>query len=110
MPTSYETTGAAVGRMVTKKQAQYGDSFGAAPKIMAILYPDGIRREQYQDVLTVVRVLDKLKRIATRHPSDTESPWKDIAGYAVLACDRERRHGRTRLEEEEAPCHVSISA
>ena len=108
MKTCYEATGAAVGRMVTRKQAQYGDSFRAVPQIMAVLYPDGIRPDQYQDVLTVVRMIDKLKRIATRHPSDAESPWKDIAGYAVLALHHELQAGLT-LVEEDTPCHASIS-
>lgn len=81
---SYEEIGREIGKLVELKQSQYGDSFGTAPKILALLYPEGIRPEQYIDLLAVVRVLDKLKRIATRHPTDTESPWKDIAGYAVL--------------------------
>lgn len=80
----YEALGAAIGRLVTQKQAQYGDSFGIAPKILALLYPDGVKLDQYDSLLSVVRVLDKLKRAATHHPSDEESPWEDIGGYSIL--------------------------
>lgn len=81
----YEAMGAAIGRLVAAKQLQYGDSFGTAPQMLAVLYPNGVRVDQYGDLLTVVRVLDKLKRVATRHATDLESPWEDIAGYALLA-------------------------
>lgn len=81
---SYEAIGANIGRLVTQKQAQYGDSFGTAPKILTLLYPDGVKLDQYDSLLTVVRVLDKLKRVATAHPSDKESPWEDITGYSIL--------------------------
>ena len=86
----YADLGREIGELVAAKQAQYGDSFGDCPKLLAILYPNGIRPDQYQDVLTVVRMLDKLKRIATRHESDTESPYVDLMGYALLAEARER--------------------
>lgn len=81
---SYEAIGAGIGRLVTQKQAQYGNSFGVAPKILGLLYPDGVKSDQYDSLLSVVRILDKLKRIATQHPSDTENPWEDIGGYSIL--------------------------
>lgn len=81
---SYEAIGAGIGQLVSQKQAQYGDSFGVAPKILALLYPDGIKPDRYDSLLSVVRILDKLKRIATQHPSDTENPWGDIGGYSIL--------------------------
>lgn len=74
-----------VGRLVTAKQLQYGDSFGTAPKILRLLYPNGIQPDQYADLLTIVRILDKFKRLATNHVSDTENPWQDITGYSLLA-------------------------
>lgn len=77
-----------LGELVTSKQRQYGDSAGRAGKIMLILYPTGIRPDQYGDALLVVRVLDKLSRIAERGGDGKdlggESPWRDIGGYAVL--------------------------
>lgn len=86
----YEQIGQEIGRLVESKQAQYGRSFDVAPAILSHFYPDGVAVEQYSDLLAIVRVLDKLKRVATRHASDTESPWADIVGYGLLMVARER--------------------
>lgn len=85
--TNYESIGADIGKLVESKQLQYGNSFTKAGLIMAILYPDGISIEAMASALTVVRVLDKLNRIATAAGGDDlggESPWRDIAGYSLL--------------------------
>ena len=88
----YHALAARVADLVEGKQAQYGRSFEAAPKILALLYPDGVRVEQYDDLLAVVRILDKLKRIATAKQGDGEDPWFDCAGYCLLMlAQRERR-------------------
>lgn len=88
---SYEEIGAAIGRLVSEKQAAYGDAFGKAGQVLAILYPDGIPPEKYGDALAVVRVVDKLFRIATDKDAMGESPWRDIAGYALLSIGRDGR-------------------
>lgn len=81
----YGALGLQVGQLVQQKQAAYGDSFGKSGAVMRILYPDGIRPEQLDDALTVVRMLDKLFRVATDRDALGESPWRDIVGYALLA-------------------------
>lgn len=87
--TTYEDLGLHVGELVTSKQMQYGDSFSKAGEVLAILYPDGIPRYAYRDALAMVRVIDKLSRVAQRREDGTdrggESPWQDIAGYAILS-------------------------
>ena len=80
----YEKAALAVGRLVDEKQKAYGDSFGHAGRILKILYPNGIQPEQYQDVLTIVRIIDKLFRIANQKDAFGESPYQDIAGYGLL--------------------------
>lgn len=77
-----------VGLLVDKKQAAYGDSFGRSGEVLRQLYPEGIRPEQYDDLLAVARVLDKLFRIATDRDALGESPWRDIAGYGLLGVAR----------------------
>ena len=74
-----------IAALVTEKQRVYGNSFGKSREVIRILYPDGISREQYADALAVIRVIDKLFRIATDRDALGESPWQDIAGYALLA-------------------------
>lgn len=79
----YEALGAEIGRLVEEKQKQYGDSFHKAGAVLAILYPDGVKPAQYQDMLAVVRVVDKLFRVANGKQGD-ENPWRDVAGYGIL--------------------------
>ncbi len=81
---SYEEIGRDIGRLVDEKNLAYGDSFHQSGKILAILYPNGIPVSKYQDALAVIRVIDKLFRIATQKNAFGESPWKDIVGYGIL--------------------------
>ena len=82
---------AELANLVAEKQRAYGDSVGRSEKIMAILYPDGISVEQYKDALPLIRVLDKLSRIATDRDALGENPWKDISGYTLLRLLRDSR-------------------
>lgn len=76
--------GATIGKLVQEKQAAYGDSFGKSGELLKILYPNGIQPKQYADMLTVVRIIDKLFRIATDRDALGENPYRDIAGYGLL--------------------------
>jgi len=84
----YKQIGEEIGSLVDKKQEAYGNSFGRAGKVLEILYPNGIQARQYDDVLAMTRVIDKLFRIATDKDAFGESPWRDIAGYALLGAAR----------------------
>ena len=88
MTTAYEVIAANIGRLVAQKQEAYGDAYGKAGDVMRILYPSGIPPEKMDDALAVVRVLDKLFRIATDRDALGESPWRDIAGYGILGAAR----------------------
>ena len=81
---TYQQLGLEVGELVDKKQAAYGDSFGRAGNVLHILYPNGVQPNQYKDMLAVVRIIDKLFRIATDVDALGESPFADIAGYGLL--------------------------
>jgi len=74
-----------LAELVTRKQIDYGDSFGQSGRIIEILYPKGISPDQYQDALAIIRVIDKLFRIANKKYALAENPWQDIAGYALLS-------------------------
>lgn len=87
---SIEEIGAELTALTAEKNAAYGDSFSRSGEIMAILYPNGIAPGQMRDALGVVRVLDKLFRIATRKEAFGESPWRDIAGYGIVAAAGDR--------------------
>lgn len=83
----YEALGADVGRLVERKQREYGDATRKAGAILHLLYPDGIAPEQYADLHGIVRVADKLCRIANGNQGD-ESAWVDVAGYGLLGAAR----------------------
>jgi hypothetical protein len=85
--TDYKTIGAELGALLEEKQAAYGDVFSATPAIIGLLFPNGIPVAGYRDVLTIVRILDKIGRICTAAGKGDpmgEDPWRDIAGYAML--------------------------
>ena len=83
-PSVYERIASEVGKLVTEKNTSYGDSFAKSGDILRILYPAGLKPHQFVDALAVVRILDKLFRIANDKRAFSESPARDIAGYALL--------------------------
>ena len=80
-----------IAGMVKQKNAAYGNSFGTAPEALKILYPDGIKPEQYADALLITRIWDKLKRLSTNNDPYGESPFVDIAGYAICGATLKER-------------------
>lgn len=101
----YAGMGLAIGELTQAKNEAYGDSFEKAGKVLELLYPNGIHPTQYRDALGIVRVVDKLFRIATRKDAFGESPWKDISGYGLLgavADEAQFSEAWTELIEEES--------
>lgn len=91
----FRIVGEQVGALVEEKNAAYGDSFAKTGEFLRILYPDGIRPDQYGDALCLVRIFDKQMRIATQKGAFGESPYRDIAGYGILGAvkDAIEKHG-----------------
>ena len=80
-----------IGKTVADKNKAYGDAFAQSGKIIKILYPDGIIPKQYDDALAIIRIVDKLFRIATDKDAFGESPFRDIAGYGILGAARKEK-------------------
>lgn len=80
----FEVLATEVGKLVDEKNKAYGDSFMKAGEFLKILYPTGIPPEKYIDALCIVRMFDKLMRIATKKDALGESPYRDLMGYALL--------------------------
>lgn len=80
-----------IGKLVEEKKRAYGNSFDQAGDFLFLLYPDGIPPKKYADALCLVRIFDKLKRIATDKDALGESPYADIAGYALLGLRRSKK-------------------
>ena len=84
----FSKIGEEVGRLVADKQKAYGDSFGRSGECLRQMYPDGIKPEQYDDLLTIARMLDKLFRIASNPDAFEENPYRDLCGYSLLGMAR----------------------
>ena len=87
----YREIAGEIGALVSEKNKAYGNSFGQAQEILEVLYPNGIQKEQYTDMLAIVRVIDKLFRIANKKDAFGESPWRDICGYAILGIANDKK-------------------
>ena len=92
---NYEEIGTQIGKLVQEKNEAYGDSFGQACKILDVLYPVGIKPNQYRDALAITRVIDKLFRLANKKDAFGESPWRDICGYAILGVANDENNNET---------------
>jgi selenophosphate synthase len=86
---TYRDLGTNIGRLVEEKDQAYGSSFQRSQEILKILYPEGVKPHQYRDMLGMIRVIDKLFRIANRKEAFGENPWRDIAGYGLLGVANE---------------------
>ena len=93
---SYKDIGLEIGKLVQEKNKAYGNSFGQACEILKVLFPDGIKPEQYRDALAITRVIDKLFRLATKKDAFGESPWRDICGYAMLGIANDEKDSESR--------------
>ena len=81
-----------VANLVEDKQQQYGDAFGKSEQILKVLYPNGVHPDDYRNLLTITRIVDKLFRLATNNGNDKEDPWRDICGYSLLSLRRNDEH------------------
>jgi len=88
----FKQLGTQIGELVAKKNQAYGDAVGKTTGILTILYPAGISPEKMSDALLVVRVLDKLCRIADGDKKAfEENPWRDVAGYGLLGTMKDQK-------------------
>lgn len=95
---NYEDIGFEVGELVQRKQRAYGDSFGRSGDCLRQMFPNGIKPEQYDDLLTIARILDKLFRIANNPKAFNENPYQDIVGYGLLGMKRHMENTNERTQ------------
>lgn len=81
------TAAQTLGELVVHKNVAYGNTAACTSAMLRALYPHGVPVAAYQHMLLVVRILDKLARIAVASGGadlDDEDPFRDIAGYGLL--------------------------
>jgi len=84
---TYQKIAADLGKLVTEKNKAYGSAHIVSGRIMLLLFPNGIHPHRIWDALLMVRIIDKLMRIATRPDAFGESPYQDIGGYGILGVE-----------------------
>jgi len=71
--------------IVKEKNKEYGSAFQKVSEILNILFPNGIPTSKYHDVAILIRVLDKICRIASANDKDVKKDaWLDLTGYGLL--------------------------
>lgn len=86
----FKDIGTEIGSLVQEKNEAYGDSFQHSGEILKFLFPKGISPDKYPVCLALVRILDKIFRLATNPNYNNENCWHDIAGYCILMSGYER--------------------
>jgi len=84
----FELKASRLAAILDFKHSSYGRTFYKIPKILEILWPGGIKCEEYEQLLAIIRVLDKIARLSN-NTQDKEDPWSDIAGYGLLMMKEE---------------------
>jgi hypothetical protein len=80
-----------LAQILSIKDEAYGNAFDKTTHILSLLYPNGIKVEQYKDLHVIIRMLDKISRIARDNDPLGESPYMDIAGYSILSLARDNK-------------------
>jgi hypothetical protein len=85
-----------IGENVDEKSEAYNaggkDAVAKMEDILKIHFPNGVKPEQYRDLCLIVRIEDKICRIASGNKKAfNESPYDDITGYGLRGAmlDRE---------------------
>lgn len=86
----FKDIGTEIGSLVQEKNFAYGDSFKHSGEILKFLFPNGITPDKYTVCLALVRILDKIFRLATNPSYNSENCWHDIAGYCILMSGYEK--------------------
>lgn len=96
----YEKLAMEIATVLQQKNAAYGSAFEKTTDILKQLFPRGIPVDSYKDVHVIVRVLDKLSRVAQNNDPYGEDPWMDICGYSILAQTENLKLKRKKAENK----------
>ena len=85
--------GAQVGKVVFEKNMKYGDSFHLCGDFFRLIFPNGIRPDQYDNMLYLARDFDKTMRIANGSQGE-ENPVMDKVGYGILMLGKDDKENK----------------
>ncbi len=104
MTKSFTELATNIGELVESKNKAYGSAFDKCGDFLKVLYPEGIKPEQYKDMLCIVRVFDKLMRIATSYEGTEEKKvdaYSDLMGYGLLGLRASLEEQQTEVQRKE---------
>ena len=80
-----------IEELLEKKNHSYGNSVARSADMMRALFPCGMGIQVYHRVHFMIRIFDKLCRLASPNIRREEAvdAWKDIVGYGMLALRQE---------------------
>lgn len=80
---NYKKLGEEIGNVVDEKNSAYGNSFKQCQEFLTLLYPNGVPVRSYRDMIIIIRMIDKMKRLAEKPKAFSEDPYRDMAGLAI---------------------------
>lgn len=101
-PYPFQDAAKMVANVLTEKNASYGDATTVTASIAKLLWSEGIPVSQLDEALVVIRMLDKLCRIAKGTKFANEDAWLDLAGYALLVLAKGMGEKRDACENHKA--------
>jgi hypothetical protein len=108
---TFTELGTEIGELVERKAEAYGESFARCGDYLRILFPDGIRPEQYSLAMLLARDFDKSMRAVNDPDAFGESPFIDKAGYAILGAHlHQQRKASSSCNSVNGPDAPSSSA
>ena len=82
--TSFRAVAEEVAAEVEEKDRRYGRAVLRGVEVLKILYPEGVRPDQYADAFLTLRLFEKRSRIASAQDDDLEDARRDSLGYCLV--------------------------
>ena len=89
----YKKVALEAAELVASKNIAYGDSLSKMAQILELLYGKSIPKEKYEDLHYIIRILDKISRVASGNKTAfKEDPFEDIMGYCLNKLSHEKKN------------------
>ena len=73
-----------------KKEAEYGNSYMKVANMLEILYPNGISIDNFNDFLSISKILEKIARLSSDGNVNNLDIYRDVAGYALIGIMKDK--------------------
>lgn len=86
----HERLAVEVGALCDRKNEAYGNTGTSTGKMLAYFYPNGVPVDQYNRMLILARMFDKIARLTNLGGGRRalgEDAARDLVGYALVLCD-----------------------